>query len=383
MATYPPPYSNLPRTQDQKLATTVEVPQTKGGDEPTPKGHHQAVLAREGSNDQYVLPVLKPPKAQMQSKSTPVTPASSPARVLRRGDAMSSGRVRFAMKRPASREDMIASLNMNAFQGDSSESESDGSGGESEDEMDEEEEEGEGESEGEEEEEGVKEGEGGKEGEEESVGGEEEDSEGGEEGGKGEVERGSGTEEGAVATAAGRGYMDGEEVGGDAVGSGDTMRNTRASPESNPSPDQRPSVTDADLDSILTTLNPILSSFESILAEPDFNDAPPHDSVVSKDRDSDLRASVSTDSDLDSLIKPSSLFQKHSSSSGSSRVLKWVNAFEQEGTEEREKQRGPAPVPKRKPMRRRDVAIDGMSDSGISNCHSQTYDDGFNPIDTN
>ena len=89
-------------------------------------------------------------------------------------------------------------------------------------------------------------------------------------------------------------------------------------------------------------------------------------------------------------MKPSSLFPKRPQPSGGSRrVMRWVGSFEQPEEQERDSvrekgKRGPPPPPvtKRKPTSKREVATDGMSDSGISNCHSQTFDDGFNPLET-
>ena len=410
IATYLPPYSNAAASNKatKKLGPSVEVPQPRGGSaDSTPRLVHQISHVRESSNDQYILPVLNPHAGKPQSSSTPATPALQRGRdggtPPQAGGSVALARAQFASRRPPSREDLIEMLNMSAFnQGDSSESESSESDEETEGEREEGGEEGESE-----EGEGVEvrgsgeEGEGEKgEGVEKEGGVKGEDEESGE--GKGEemtedVERNYGED---------RGHDKREGVNDGAASSSHVT-------------------TDEDFDDVITDLNP---AFDSV-AEPDSipNDTAgshahiptdsahqdrdstlPTDSAhqqpdsadsTHQDRDSVLlRASVSTDSDLDSgpLLKPSSLFTKRprTSSSGGSRIMKWVSTFERGKSVEspKSRERGSVekgsvpPVPMRKPGRRREgtaAATDGMSDSGISNCHSQTFDDTFNLADTN
>lgn len=362
---YPPPYSNLPARQTKKLGATVVLP--KSEEVSSPKVVHQMIShTRESSHDQYVIPVLNPQISRSQASSTPVTPA--PNRVPQNEGAMSSPRVRFAPKRPASREDLIEMLNMESFnQGDSSDSESSESDHseilERDEVEDEEEEEGEG-SEGEEK-------------EEEDVGS-----------GEDETRRVSDEEQKTAVEGFGRGVAGGERekeksVLDDEVTQRNAVGTSSISPETSQSPDH---IMD-DIDSILTSLNPILSAFTEPDSNPnDTNSASPPNpsSPVPKEPDLALRSSVSTDSDLDSLVKPSALFQKRIPPSGNKRVMKWVNAYDREVENPKEK-RTATLVSKRAPSRRREATTDerNLSDSGISNCHSQTYDDAFNPIDTN
>ena len=374
LSKYPPPYSNVQTKQTRRLGPMVEVATANRAGSAEPSSSSTPNHVRESSHDQYVLPTsLTPPQSQTQSRSMPATPAvPRPGGLVIRG-GVSSPRELFASKRPASRENLIEMLNMTMFnQGDSSESESDESEDEEteEEEEEEEEEESEGESEGGE---GV--------GESEGVG---------EEG-----ERELSTEGEILQTAESDEERDDEE--GEMSTVGQTVSETVNS--SHVSPDK---ATEDDLDSILASFNPILSIPDSTTAEPTNptsheisntkSDSQTHipPDPIHMEHNPVLRASVSTDSDIDStssLVKPSALFQKRAPPAGGSRVMKWVSSFEQEtqdGDAAREKvRRGLPPVPKRKPTRNSEVvAADGMSDSGISNCHSQTFDDGFNPLET-
>ena len=351
ISTYPPPYSSLPSKQTKRLGPTVEVPKpSAGSSEPVPKTTvHQAPLhARESSNDQYILPIVPSQAGQRrQSSSTPTTPG--PSRESK-GNVFSSPRALFASKRPASREDLIEMLNMSSFnQGDSSDSES---SDESSDEGSEEE--------------------------------REEEEESGEEG----------VAVGGVGELREVGEMKNDKVVAEVEqeeGEQDEKIDENSS-VNDQSPNQRHSVDD-EFDSIVTSLNPILTEFDSILA-PDStpNDTPDSRTHVppnstKKECNPTLRESVSTDSDLDSssLIKPSALFMKQTPPTGSGHIKRWATALEHGANEDPNRKREVPPVPKRKPTRRRGetTAVDGMSDSGISNCHSQTYDDGFNPMDAN
>ena len=385
---YPPPYSNLQTKQTRRLGPMIEVPspQRAGSAEPssssTPKHENHA---RQSSHDQYVLPTsLIQPQSHVQPSSMPATPAiTRPAGPPERG-GFSSPRQLFAAKRPASRENLIEMLNMSMFnQADSSESESDES---SEEESEEEEE-----IEDEEEED-----EGGVDGEGEGVRGEER------EGGSEESEESATVDlEGAEEMTERLQTSESEEEPEltDAA-SREPVSETGHGSITHAASDKEYDEVEDDLDSILTKLNPILQTFGSVTD--DTIDLTPHHTTAQPKSDSQmhtppdpihmehdpvLRASVSTDSDIDSassLVKPSALFQKRAPPSGSSRVMKWVNSFEQETQETGPtgRKREPLPVPKRKPARAREVVMDGMSDSGISNCHSQTYDDGFNPLET-
>ena len=418
VATYPPPYSNLAKNQPKRLGPTVEVPMPREGSaEPdtTTKTNHQVNHTRHDSHDQYVLPMLTPQKTQPQASSTPATPAPTREGMTQKA-GFSSPRARYAANRPNSRENLIELLNMSAFnQADSSESGSSDSEESDDDESDEREEEEEGESE---------------EGEDGRVEGMV--TQGGPgmlEGGDGEARDGKEKE--------GREMLEEEELS-EAVGTVESIKNEpkdetddviaitgvidhdRQSPPPLQSPNQN---LEDEFDSILTNLNPILNAFGSILADNEMpldsrltTEAAPittsdahdethtHDPTHISPRESDsgtnapvlthspqrqcdsvLRASVSTDSDLDStsLIKPSSLFSKNKASSGGNRIRRWVNSVEEQKTEEEhtgiEEQikRTAPPIPKKKPTRRREQAVvDGLSDSGISNCHSQTFDDG-------
>ena len=377
MEAFPPPYSSLQtKRRTEKQGSPENTSKASLGDgaiagTSTPKSELMVIHSRQGSSDQYVLPAHSPQVAMVPtSSSMPTTPARSPRGNMQRGDNLSSARAQFAAQRPASREDLIEMLNMQSFtQGDSSDSESSESDGS--EFVDDEEEEDEEEGQGEDKDEGGSDVEGG--GEEEA------DGESGEEGESGDSE----AEETEVKVREGA-----EEERGEGERDGQEEERTndegRASPASDrsSSPEltvvsirQTNSITD-DLDSILTSLNPILSQFDSMLAETDSitnntdSNLPDPDSNPT-DLDSVLRSSVSTDSDLDSIVKPSALFPRKQNS----RVLKWVSAFEHGETSK------PA-VPKRPTSRRRNPAAEGrnLSDSGISNCHSQTYDDGFNPV---
>ena len=399
ISTYPPPYSTSQDTkQSRKLGASVELPEPMSS---TPNIVRQSRHERAGSHDQYVLPVsLLQPKTEATSSSTSATPAVPRTDGATGYVGFSSPREKFAARRPQSRENLIELLNMSAFQGDSSESES----SESEESEDEEREE---EDEESEEEDGV----GVEEEDEESEVGEGVGVEEGEE--KSEVGEGGGVEEGE-----GEGVedtIDGEvhilqpdseteqvEEEENDQKTSDATEETQDTPNSTVpqmSPDKGYHAAEDELDSIITSLNPILSAFDSILSDP--ADTTPLETTTTTSSDKPdsqthdlqnhnpiLRASVSTDSDLDStssLMKPSVLFSKRPQSTGGSRIMRWVSAFEQSEDQERDltrekgKRGPPPPVTKRKPTRKREVATDGMSDSGISNCHSQTFDDGFNP----
>ena len=431
IATYPPPYSNLARQQGKKLGPTVEVPLPRAGSaEPAPSsrkivrqvtGH-----SREGSHDQYVLPILTPQKTEPHAanEATPDPSLDGGASAV----FPSTRRAQFAANRPNSREDLIEMLNMSSFnQGDSSESGSSESETSDEEESDEREEE-----EGEESEDG------------EAVVVEEggEEVEGGDGVKKGESEVGGGGEgKESSKGIAGEVVKDvqneevGERVRGiekDETDNDDVIVGVAEQSPSPPRPQsssERHRSIEEEFDSILTKLNPILSAFDSILDTEDAlipttsetEQATPQESAHShansalspqrrnqdssrhkhaptqlpqrEHGDSSLRASVSTDSDLDSspLVKPSALFSKSTTPpSAGSRIKRWVNSFERKESEDgftvdsKQSKRPPPPVPKRKPTRRREaVAGDGMSDSGISNCHSQTFEDGFNALDNN
>ena len=396
VTSYPPPYSSQDNNkQTRRLGAAVEVSEPGPSSSSTPKLIHQARHERAGSHDQYVIPVsLIQPTNQTQSSSTPATPAVPRSDGAAAKVAFSSPREQFASRRAPSRENLIEMLNMSAFQGDSSESESSDSE-ESEEEEEREEEEEEEEEESKEEE---VEGEGSEEGEE--VEEERDEGEMGGSGVRGEEGEGKGVKETGVQHLP----SDSDKEEDERTVEQTAARDPQNTSVSQISPDNGYLATEDELDTILTNLNPILSAFDSILT--DTPDTTPHETSDEKTdfqthapplsnnhHDPVLRGSLSTDSDLDSgssLVKPSALSSKQNPPSGGSRVMRWVSSFErQEEPEEGDgvvKEKGkrgpPPPVTKRKPTRKREVTTDGMSDSGISNCHSQTFEDGFNPLET-